>query len=134
LFELEKKLYLISINVEGLEISGQSKSNNDDEEDNSDDNYDGLEYDQDQMEIDKKQRMHQDQLLLVSFRQQEVMALVKLLEALRNIEMRGCLKRRTYWVECRRWKREEHCRQRCPRKIRSLPWCLILGVCIKGLI
>jgi hypothetical protein len=63
LFELEKKLYLISIRVEGLERSGQSKSNNDDddgkgddEEDNSDDNYDGLEYDQDQMEIDKKNR------------------------------------------------------------------------------
>jgi hypothetical protein len=60
LFELEKKLYLVSIIVEGAEKSVVTKGGDDDDgkggddEDNSDDNYDDLDDEQDQMEIDKK--------------------------------------------------------------------------------
>jgi hypothetical protein len=60
LFELEKKLYLIDIRVEGLENLGHGASHggddgkDDDEGDNSDDNYDDLEDEQDQMEMDRK--------------------------------------------------------------------------------
>jgi hypothetical protein len=56
LFELEKKLYLINISVEGLELDEQGKNQDeddgkgDDEEDNSDDNYDDLDEEQDHID------------------------------------------------------------------------------------
>jgi hypothetical protein len=60
LFELERKLYLVNISVEGVERPEENKGNDgddgkgDDDEDNSGDNYDDLDDEHDHMETNKK--------------------------------------------------------------------------------